>query len=120
MKLDESFLNAQFNLDGYEIRAWKDRNKFGGDLLEYVRKGFICKRIAKHESKFNECICSEITFSKKKWVIFSIYRPPNMENLTDFFEEMTTSLTKVTSNCENIIIMGDFNIDIKCIETVYG
>ena len=43
-----------------------------------------------------------------------------MENLTDFFEEMTTSLTKVTSNCENIIVMGDFNIDIKCIETVYG
>ena len=27
---------------------------------------------------------------------------------------MTTSLTKVTSNYENIIVMGDFNIDIKC------
>ena len=27
---------------------------------------------------------------------------------------MTTSLTKATSNYENIIIMGDFNIDIKC------
>ena len=37
-----------------------------------------------------------------------------MENLTDFFEEMTTLLTKVTSIYENIIVMGDFNIDIKC------
>ena len=27
---------------------------------------------------------------------------------------MTTLLTKVTSNYENIIFMGDFNIDIKC------
>ena len=36
-----------------------------------------------------------------------------MENLTDFFEEMTTSLTKVTSSYENITI-GDFNIDITC------
>ena len=27
---------------------------------------------------------------------------------------MTTSLTKATSNYENIIVMGDFNIDIKC------
>ena len=27
---------------------------------------------------------------------------------------MTTSLTKAISNYENIIVMGDFNIDIKC------
>ena len=39
--------------------------------------------------------------------------PPNVENLTYFFEEMTVSLTKVTPNYENII-MGDFDIDIKC------
>ena len=36
MKLDESFPNAQFTLDGYEIRARRDRNKFGGGLIEYV------------------------------------------------------------------------------------
>ena len=74
-KLDESFPNAQFTLDGYEIRARRDINKFGGGLIESVRKGLICKRTAKYELKSNECICSEITFSKKKWVIFSIYRP---------------------------------------------
>ena len=106
-KLDESFPNAQSTLDGYEIRARKDRNKFGRGLIESVRKGLICKRTAKYELKSNECICSEITFSKKKWVIFSIYRPPNVENLTDFFKERTTSLLKVTSNYENIIVMGD-------------
>ena len=106
-KLDESFPNAQSTLDGYEIRARRDRNKFGKGLIESVRKGLICKRTAKYELKSNECICSEITFSKKKWVIFSIYRPPNVENLTDFFKERTTSLLKVTSNYENIIVMGD-------------
>ena len=61
-KLDESFPNAQFTLDGYEIRTRKDRNKFGGSLIEYVRKGLICKRTAKYERKSNECICSEINF----------------------------------------------------------
>ena len=73
----------------------------------------ICKRIAKYEPKYSECICSENTFSKKKWVIFSIYRPPNVENLTGFFEEMTISLTKVTASYENILVMSDFIIDIK-------
>ena len=45
---------------------------------------------------------------------FQYYRPPNAENVRDIFEEMTASLTKAISNCENIIVMGDFNIDIKC------
>ena len=73
----------------------------------------ICKRIAKYEPKFSECNCSEYTFSKKMWV--SICRLPDVGNLTDFFKEMTISLTKVTPKYdENIIVMGDFNTDIKC------
>ena len=79
-KLDESFPNAQFTLDGYEIRERRDRNKFGGGLTEYVRKGLICNKTAKCEPISNECICSEVTFSKKKWVIFSISRTPNAKN----------------------------------------
>ena len=112
MKLDENFLNAQFTLDGYKIRVKKDRNKFGGGLTEYVRKGLICKMIAKSEQKYSGCMCSEITFSKKKLIIFSIYRTPNVENLTCFSQEMTILLTKVTSNYERVV-MGDFNIDTK-------
>ena len=112
-KLDESFPKTQFTLDGYEIRARRDRNKFGGGLIEYVRKGLICKKVVKYEPKFNRCICSEMTFSKKKWFIFSIYRPPNVGNLTGFFEEMTIQPVKVTPNYYNIIIMGDFNINTK-------
>ena len=37
------------------------------------------------ELEVDECICSEITFSKKEWAIFSIYRPPNAENLNRLF-----------------------------------
>ena len=65
-KLDGSFPNAQFTLGGHEIRARRDRNKFEGGLTEYARKGMICKRTPKYKPKSNECICSEITFSKKK------------------------------------------------------
>ena len=61
----------------------------------------------------NLYVCFEITFSKKKWVNFSIYRPPTVENLTGFLEEMTTSLTKMSSSSENNLFIGDFNIDIK-------
>ena len=44
-KLDESFPSAQFNISNYEIRNRRDRDKNGGGLIEFVRKGFITKRL---------------------------------------------------------------------------
>ena len=85
-----------------------------GKVLLSMFEKVTCKRTAKYELKSNERICFEIFFSKKKWFIFSIYRPQNTENLTDFFGEMTTSITKVTSIYENIVVTEDFNIDIEC------
>ena len=38
-KLDKSFPTSQFYLLGHEV---KDRNKYGGGLLEYVKKGLLC------------------------------------------------------------------------------
>ena len=42
-KIDESFQTSQFNVEGYEIRARRDRDKSGGDLIEFVRRGLIRK-----------------------------------------------------------------------------
>ena len=113
-KLDESFPNAQFNLDGYEITAGLDRDKNGGGLIVFVRRGIICKRISDFELSFSECICSELPISKSRWLCFSIYRPPDRGNLSIFFEELSESLSnKAIVKYQNIIAMGDFNIDLK-------
>ena len=93
-KLDESFPTAQFTLGGYEIRSKKDRDKYGGGLIEFVEDGFICKIIPEYTSDKIECICSEFTISKNKWICFSIYRPPISSNETIFFEELTKLLSK--------------------------
>ena len=45
-KLDESFANAQFNLGDYKIRARRDRDKNGGGLIVFARRGIICKIIS--------------------------------------------------------------------------
>ena len=112
-KLDENFPNAQFNLDGYEIRARRYRYKNGGGLIVFLRRGIICKRISDFELSFSECICSELTISKRRWLCFSRYRPPDPGNLSIFFEELSESLSKVILKYQNIIIMGDFNINLK-------
>ena len=59
-------IKGQFHINGYEVRARKDRDKSGGGLIEFVRKGFICKRLKKLEPKFSEVIYSEFTISNKK------------------------------------------------------
>ena len=43
-KFDESFPNVQFKLNGYEKSTRRDRLKYGGRLIEFVRQGLICKR----------------------------------------------------------------------------
>ena len=112
-KLDESFPSAQFNISNCEIRNRRDRDKNGGGLIEFVRKGFITKRLKDYETQICETICSEFTISKRKWICFSVYRPPSYNNLIIFFEELTKSVCKALNRYDNIIVMGDFNIDIN-------
>ena len=66
-KIDESFpTSPQFNVEGYEIRARRDRDKYGGGLIEFGRRGLICKRLRDYEPKYSECLCSELYFYQQK------------------------------------------------------
>ena len=42
-----------------------------------------------------------------------IYRPPRSNNIVTFSEELTDLLSRAINSYDNIILMGDFNIDIK-------
>ena len=75
-KLDNSFPCAQFQIFIYEIKARRDENKYGGGLIEFVKKGLIFKRLRICETVNSECICSELTISNKKWVYFRVYPAP--------------------------------------------
>ena len=111
-KLDVRFPSQQFVIEDFDIRTRKDMDRHGGGLIEYVRRGFICKRLNYLELKSLECICSELTISNKWWICCSIYRPSSSQNLEVFFNELTDSLSKGNEKYENFIVIGDFNIDI--------
>ena len=112
-KLDDSFPSAQFYIENFEIRNRSDRDKNGGGLIEFVTKGFITKKIKEYETKVSETIASEFTISKKKWFCVSVYRPPILTNLDIFFDELTNSLSKAVYKHDNLIVMGDFNINLN-------
>ena len=64
-KIDQSFPTAQFYIKGYEVRARRDRDKHGSGLIEFVKNGFISKRLKESEAKQGECICSELTIANR-------------------------------------------------------
>ena len=39
------------------------------------------------------------------------YRPPQESNKYMYFNELNETLSKVANRCENIIVIGDLNID---------
>ena len=112
-KIDQSFPTAQFHIKGYEVRARRDRDKHEGGLMEFVKNGFFSKRLKEYETKQSKSICSAFTIANKKWICLNIYRAPTPNNMDIFFDEITASLRKAAIKYENIIIMGDFNVDIK-------
>ena len=61
LKLDEAFQDLKFTIDQYEVRTLRDRNKNDVGLIEYIRKGLICKSLENTINLISEIILSKIT-----------------------------------------------------------
>ena len=112
-KIEQNFPTAQFYIKGYKAEARRGRDKYGNGLIEFVKNSFISRRPKEYETKQSESIYSEFTIANRKWICLNIYRPPIQNNMNTFFDEITALLSKSAMKYENIIIMGDFDIDIK-------
>ena len=44
-KLNSEFKNKEFFMNNYQTPMRRDRNEFGGVLMQYVRKGVVCSRV---------------------------------------------------------------------------
>ena len=111
-RLDELFPDAQLHIESYQYPALrKDCYKNGGGKIVYVKEGLIAKRILGYENVNIETIFIEITISKRKWCLTFAYRPPCNNNKATFFMELNKSLCNIARKYENILIIGDLNIN---------
>ena len=79
-KIDSSFPNAQFKIDGFSGPIRLERNRFGGRLLIYVTEAIPCKQLTKHIPPDDiEGIFVEISLKKTKWLLLGGYRPPRQQ-----------------------------------------
>ena len=104
--IEETKLNSDFKTESFLINNYKspirlDRSEFGGGLMQYSRSGIICNRLPNFEVPSLELLCSELVVAKKKWIIYSIYRPPNASIETFFcfsFSSVSFDLNSTTYN----------------------
>ena len=88
----------------------RDRNAKRGGETVFVREGFIVKQMKNFETENAKTICLELVIHHKEWCILFAYRPPDA-NKTMFFNEVYITLNKIIGKYDNILLVGDLNID---------
>ena len=105
-KIDRSFPNQQFSIDGYKTYR-RDRNNFGGGLLFYVNENIPFGELTTEQTDTNfEIIFLEMTL---KWLVIGLYKPPNQKE-EYFLKNLGVVLNNYLSKYEHIILLRDFNL----------
>ena len=110
-KLDASFPKAQFHVDGFSVFR-QDSSATSGGVMVYIRNDIPCRRrcefeFACHE---NQSICLEFSIRNEKWFLLSNYILPS-SNVNNYCNQMGPTLDKILSESSNVILTGDFNVD---------
>ena len=110
-KLDDSFLNSQFSVDGFSEPFRIDRNRSGCGVMIYVRNDIQSKLLTK--SFFTndvEGVFVELNFRKCKWLLIETYHPRSQSDHY-FFENMDKALD-MYNYYDRILLTGDSNAEI--------
>ena len=106
-KLDDSFPEGEFTIDGYHAPFRFDRHGNGWRLLLYVRKDIPAK-VLHNDFSAAESFYAEINLHKKRWLINCSYKP-HKNNTCRHLEVVTKTLDSYYSKYENVIFLEDFN-----------
>ena len=114
--ITESWLHDAISDDEIKMEEYTvfRRDRVGdshGGVCVYVKNNLHVRRRNDIEIQNLECVWIEITTHNKKVLIGTFYRPPNSPNDTMAHIENSEGLA-VDTNIQDILILGDFNLDI--------
>ena len=113
IKIDDTFPDSQFLIKGFSVPYRLDRTAKGGGILLYIREDIPSKRIKKvtFDESF-EGFFIEINLRSKKWLLGCSYNP-HRDNITPHLRNISTALDKLSTDYENVILLGDFEVEEK-------
>ena len=110
-KVDVSFPEAQFIIEGYSIPYRFDRNRNGGGVMIYVREDIPSKKLKKHTFPDDiEGLFIEINLMKCKWLLLGSYHPPSQPDQY-YFDNLGRALDIYNKFYDKSLLVGDFNAE---------
>lgn len=107
-KLDDSFTNNLFHVNGYCMYRQDNTAKSGG-IVVFIKDCIAnsCGKIKIYEKSL-ECITVDFIVDKNRYTLIAMYKHPKCPN--DYFEQQFEYLyDKLTETGANTILMGDLN-----------
>ena len=96
-KIDDTFPQSQFLMEGFSKPYRLDRTGKGGGILLYIRQ---------------DIPSAELNLRSKKWLLGCSHNP-HKEKITPHLSNLSTALDKFCTYYENIILLGDFNVEVE-------
>ena len=110
-KLDDSFPEQQFHIEGFNIPFRLDRNRHGGGLLLYVRNNINAVFLKSYVFPDNlKAFFIEILLKSFKWLICCSYNP-NRINVATYLDQIGKGLDTYSRKYKNTLLIGDFNVE---------
>ena len=108
-KLDSSFPESQFLLEGMKKLNKFDWSSRKGGLLVYVNENIPSKYLwSFHLPNDIQVIATEVNLKQRKLLVVSTYRPPE-QKLAYFLSSKTNLRDHYLKTYEDFIVSGDFN-----------
>ena len=113
-KIDNTFPETQFLIEGFPKPFRLDRTAKSGRILLYMRQDIPCRYIKQITLNNSfEGFFVELNLRSKKLLPGCSYNH-HKENIAFHLSNVTASLDKLCTNYENIIILlGGFNVEVK-------
>lgn len=104
--------NALFFINNYNAEYVNRKNRRGGGIAVFIKDHLKYEVINEYVIPDSfETLIIKIELYKRPIILICIYRPPSLTNINIFCRELESLITKFGMKDE-IIIMGDMNIDI--------
>ena len=109
-KLDSSFPDAQFFIEGYNKSLRLDVSGRSGGLLVFTKSHLLTRQLIKLKIIMDiQTINFELNLQKEKWLVVSVYKPP-AQDAAYFLNWLSQVIDFYSITYEKQVITGDFNL----------
>ena len=112
-KLDDTFPDNQFCIDGFSPPFQAASRENAGGVIIYVREDIPSRKLKSHPPTINfDGIFFEINLKKSKWLVFGGYNP-HKDYISNYMNQLGPCLDHYMPKYDNLLLLGDFNSEMS-------